>query len=808
MLNDLRHATRVLRSSPGFTATAIVTLALGIGLNTAVFGIVNMLLFRPPAAADPAGLVWIDGLSRDGGGPRGNLTYPDVTDLEARRDVFAGVLAYSDIPVSLGTDNRPLRVAGQLVTAGFFDVLRVRLTLGRGFRADENAAGASPVVVIGHRLWQRAFGADPSAVGRSVLVNGHAVTIIGVAPPGFTGPDVFSPAEVWTPIALHAQLVPRWGVNLERTSFWLRVIGRLGPSVPRERAQASVDALEHAIEGAFPESNRHMRLVLSHVVGVGPRERGEVAPVSLLLMGVTLMVLLIACGNVANLLLARGADRRREIGVRLAVGATRTVLVRQLLIESVLLALGGGAAGLMLALWSTDLLVRFADVPLETDVSVDLRVLGFTAAVSLLTAIVSGLTPALRTSRADVAPALRDGDAATSGRGRVSRLQQTLVAAQLAMSLVLLVGAGLFLRGLFSATRVDVGFDVRRGATLGFDVGLQGYSDERALALFQALLDRAAVVPGVQSATLSRVVPLSGRVFGTTLYLAGRPLDQGQSPDVVAINWVWPGFFETMGIPVLKGRSFVPADRRRTPDVAIVSEAFVRRYWPDRDPIGQHVSVDGPSGPFLEVVGVARDVKIDELSEAPRPFVYLPHDGAATEMSLVVRTSVDPVGVLPTLERLVASLDPTLPVVAPLTLEQHLLQRLDRERALTRVLGLAGVLALALAMLGLHGVLAYVVSRRRREIGVRLALGAAPIDIRRLILGQGLRVTAVGIGIGLLPAIALTYAMAGSIVGVRVADPPTLAGVTMIFVFVAIAAAYLPARRATKVDPITALRAE
>ena len=807
MLQDLRYAVRTLRKNPGFSLTAILTLGLGIGLNTAVFGIVNMLLFREPPVHEPARLVWITSYSRLPDGPRGNLTNPDIDALRSAGPL-SGVVGYAEAPISIGTGRRAARVTGQIVNGDLFGLLGVPPARGRSFGAAENATpGAHPVAVIGDALWTRLFGADPGIIGRAVVINGHPFTIIGIAPPRFAGPDVFTPAEIWVPMAMHAQIVPGMRRARERESYWLRAVGRLAPGISRAEAQAAVAVLARDTARNFPATHTGFELRIDSMGGAGPHDRREIVPLSALLLGVTLTVLLIACANVANLLLARGTGRGREIGIRLAVGGTRHRIIRQLLLESATLAVAGGAAGLLLAMWGTEALLLFAGAQVATDTTPDLRVLSFTAALAVLTTLAFGLLPALRASGLTMLPALRQG--VGSGAPHRSRTQRVLVAGQLALSLVLLTGAGLMLHSMAAARRADIGFQADNRFTLAYDTQLQGYSDARAHAFHTDLLGRVQALSGVRRATLAMDVPAGGRVHFTNVYFSDRPVDPDVRAESVAFNVVWPGFFETMGIRIVSGRAFRAEDARGEPVTAVVSETFAARYWPgEPTAIGQRFRLGAPDSPMLEVIGVAANVLLDEYTERPSPFVYTPHSGGAADTALIVETSGDLARVIPAVVGVFSALDPNLPTGAPMTFAQHLAGRLDAERALMRLLGVAGALALLLAALGLYGVMAHSVQSRVREIGVRVALGASRRDVLRLFVGESVRLVLIGIACGLPLAVALSAVVASSLVGIRPGDPLTLAVVSAVLAATMVLAAYVPARRALGVEAAEVLKAE
>jgi predicted permease len=545
---------------------------------------------------------------------------------------------------------------------------------------------------------------------------------------------------------------------------------------------------------------------------VHPTSAGEVLSIVILLMAVTGLVLLIACGNLANLLLARAAARSREIGIRLALGATRMRLVRQLLTESVLLSLLGGAAGFAMALWGTDLLMVFAEIPRDVvpTLSPDLRIFAFTLAVSLACGVVFGLAPAVHATRQAVAAAPGDAAPALRGEGRRARPQRLMVAAQVALSMVLLVCAGLFLGSLSKAARVDPGFDAAHGLALSFDLELQGYSRDKSLAFNRELLRRVAALPGVESASLASLAPLSGRMVGMEL---SEPAQAGTDGGRhrVAVNAVYPGYFRTLSIPILRGREFAESDDAAAPGVAIVNQACANSLWPGQNPLGKRVSLDGPGGPFLEVVGVARDAKFEQLSESSRPFVYLAHPQSPdllSETALLVRAKQSPAALRASVEHELHALDASLPVFDVATLAENLRLSTDKQRALTKLLSLFSVLALLLASVGLYGVLAFIVVRRTREIGIRLAVGAQRRDILKMLVGEGVRLTLWGVGAGLILSAGLTRLLSGVLFGITPADLGTIVLVALALAVVGAAASVLPARRAMRIDPMAALRVD
>jgi predicted permease len=806
MRQDLKYAWRSLRHSPGFAFVAVVTLAVGVGLNTSLFSVINVMLLKPLPVQRGEDLVWISSASTKPNGPSGNMTYPDVVDLGGA-DVLSGATAYGYLPANLAAAAQAARLHGQAVMGNFFQVVGVRAHRGRLIEPDDDHPSADRIAVISFGIWQRMFGASDEAVGQAIRLNGRVFTVAGVAEPGFRGADVFERADVWVPIATAAGIMPDMSKPLDRNVWWLKAIGRLNPGRTAGEAGAALRARAGAIAQAFPESHDGFTVRIDPVRGAAPGDRDKVRPLSAMLLGVTTIVLLIACANVANLLLVRGVAKGRDAAIRVALGASRTRMLRQQLFESVLLAMAGGAFGLLLSLWSTDLLIRFAGAALDADFTPDYRVVLFTFCGSALTALIFGLLPALRTAGLSPAPALKTEHGSGDARPR-SRLQGVLVAGQLALSLVLLLAAGLFLKSLVSARTIDVGFNPRGRLAMSINLRMHGYSAERSEAFYRALLDRVRARPGVRSASLAMLVPLGGRVWVGGLTFPDRPEDPDARQPRVAFNFVWPRFFDTMEIPIVSGRGLNEEDMLGTPSTAVVNQTLARRHWPDRDPIGQRFSIDGARGPFVEIVGVSRDTIVDEFTEDPLPTAYLPGTGATDEVALLAWVDGDAASGLRALESEIRALDSSIAVFEPKTLDQHIGDRLDGERGLSRLLGLMGVVALTLAAVGLYGVVAYTVARRTREIGVRIALGALPHDVVHLFVADAARLALIGLACGIPPAIGVTALLSGSIVGVRVADPIAIGAAVIVLTTVVLAAAYLPARRATRIDPLVALRAE
>ncbi|HKE19301.1 MAG TPA: ABC transporter permease [Kofleriaceae bacterium] len=825
---DIRYGMRGLRRSPAFTAVAVLTLALGIGATAAIFSLIDAALLRPLPGDRPDELVAI--YTSDYSGPLyGGSSYPDYVDFRDGNELLAGLVAYRPTPLSLGADGpgapsaASKRVFGEIVSGSYFSMLGVRPRPGRGFLPDEDRTpGTHPVVVLSHGLWQRRFAGDPTVIGRSVRLNGHPFTVVGVAPRGFSGLLRGFAADLWVPMMMQGQAVPGSEDLTERGARGLLVMGRLRPGVTIEQARSRFQAIAAELHRAHRDSwtdvrgrPRAITLVAESDARIFPQARGPVVAFMALFMTAVGLVLLIACASVANLLLARASARRKELAVRFALGARRARLVRQLLTESSILASLGGIAGLCLAMWGLDLLMAFkppVPVPVALDLGVGWRVIAFTAGVTLLSTLLIGATPALAASRPDLATALKDDTGAVGAGGRRVRLRRALVVAQVTLSLVLLIGSGLFLRSLQRAGAIALGFDPRNLVAMSVDLQLQGYEEARGRDFYRQLLERVRALPGVTSASLATQLPLglfSGTRRGITI--AGHAALPGEDPEVDTAT-VGPDYFETLRIPIVRGRAFGKRDAPGAPGAVIVNQAFARRYWPGRDALGQHIQLGGggdPGTPSLEVVGVAADGKYVTLGEDPRPFFYLPLDqDYASSATLVVRTASDAGAAISSVQSAVHELDPNLPVYDAKTVTDHLALSLLPARMAGAVLGIFGLVALALAALGLYGVVAYSVSQRTREIGVRLALGARRRDILHLIVGEGLRLTALGVALGLPLAAAATRLLSGLLYGVSASDPVTFAAITILLVAVALLACSLPAWRAARVEPMTALHHE
>ncbi|HVG21093.1 MAG TPA: ABC transporter permease [Blastocatellia bacterium] len=815
LINDIRYGFRMLIKSPGFTTVAVLSLALGIGANTAIFSIISAFLFAPLPVEEPTRLVSI--FTTDVKNP-GNLpvSHYNFLDYRDKSDVFAGVLSYNFAQVNL---NRGAGEAKQLfaevVSGNYFDLLGVKIPYGRGFLPDEDKTpGTHPVVVISYGCWQRDFGGDPSVVNQNVSLNRRDFTVVGIAPKDFTGTEVGAAPDLWVPMMMHNELQPDLAIFYDnRRGLAFNLVGRLKPGVTLSQAQDSLGRLASQLEQEYKADNegRNVKLIPLLEARMDPGGDGRLMKSSIILMSIVGTVLLIACANVTNLLLARATRRRREIAIRLAIGASRARLIRQLMTESLFLSLVGGAVGFLIAFWTKDLitsLVPFGVGPNGSGASLDPRVLAFTFVISVVSGALFGLAPALQASRPDLVPTLKgEVTAQTSERGFGVSLRKLLVVLQVALSLSALITAGLFVRSLQKAKEVNPGFVSDNVLLMGFDMGREGYSEAQAKQFHRQLLERVQAIPGVQHATIARNRPFGGG-FARSVFIEGQEAPPGGRGVLVQTNVIGPKFFETLGVPLLKGRDFTDADRENAPLVVIINETMANRFWPNQDALGKRFKFFGDKT-YREVAGIASDSKVNSLTEQRRAYVYLPMlQEYSPQVNIEVRTLGDPKNMVAALRSEVKALDPNISVLNVETLNDRVGASLQGERSQASLLGVAGLLALLLASIGLYGVMAYSVAQRTREIGIRMALGASRRDVLGLVLRQGASLISVGVVIGLGAAFAFTRMLASSLFGVTAADPLTFAGTSALLVAVALLATYFPARRATKVDPIIALRYE
>ena len=814
LLEDVRYGLRMWGKNPGFTAVAVVSLALGIGANTTIFSLGNALLLRPLPVEEPDRLVSVF-TSYAGGDPYGQTSLPDYEDFRDRTDLFTGLAAYSWSLMGLRVGDRTKVVMGQVVTWNYFSVLGVHPYLGRGFlREEDQKPDTHPVAILSHRTWTSRFGSNPGILGQTVRLNDYPFTIVGIAPEGFHGPLSILAADVWVPTMMAKRAlawVQLFGPDRRRDPF-LYVLGRLKPGVSIVQAQAAMKVLAAQLEKEYPRYNwgKSVTIVRADQNRVGTGNTDDAKALFALLMGVVIVVLAIACFNVANILLARATGRQWEMGLRVALGASRGRIVRQLLTESTLLALVAGVSGLLPSVWAFDLIGAWlrttSGFPLEIDLNLDHRVLGFTLLLSVATGILFGLVPALKVNRASQFAVLRDrGLSLARTKGRV-RIQNGFVVVQLALSLILLISTGLFLRSLQETLAVDPGFDPNNRLVVPINLNYGQYGEAEGRLLYRQLADRVRSLPGVRQAALAAFLPLSQTHGHHDVWVDGYVRARDESM-LVKRNMVGPGYFETLGIPILKGRAIDERDKENTKPVAVINETMARRYWSGRDPIGGTIRVGNK---VYEVVGVARDGKYGRLREKPGPYLCLPmtqHE-YSEQFHLVVTASRDPRSMMALLRHDLEKLDPNLPPPQIITLTQFLEDVAVREEGPLRIVGTSALLALLLAMVGVYGVMSYAVSQRIQEIGVRMALGAQPGQILRQVLSGGLKVTLLGVGIGLVAAAVLSRLWSAYLFGVTPLDPLTFVGISMMLLGVALLACYIPARRATKVDPMVALRYE
>jgi len=809
---DVRYGLRMIAKSPGFTLLAVLALALGICANTTIFSFINGLILRPLAGVkEPERLVAVY-TSDYSSGPYGGSSYPDYLDFRNQADAFAGLAAYQETVLNLTGSAEAERLRGAYVSGDFFDVLGVTTQRGRTLQpADETTTDTHPVV-ISHGLWQRRFNADPMIVGRTLKLNGRAYTVAGVTAASFRGLRLGAPPEFWLAMTAASDLT-----SGGRGDRGLELTGRLKSGVSVAQAQAQLATIGARLAQTYPESNmgtlerpnEPRPIMVLREARIEPSAQRNVWRVSLLLFAVVGLVLLIACANVANLLLARGSVRRREIAIRLALGASRRRLVRLLLTESLLLALFGGAVGLLVTLWTAGLLPAFFP-PGEAaglDLTLDWRVLAFTFAVVLLTGVLFGLAPALKATRSDLVASLKDDGGSFTHRLRRFGLRDALVISQLALSLVLLIGAALFVRSLQQALEFNPGFASQNLLLASVETGGGSLSVDQGKLVFQQLIEHVGGLPGVRAVSLTRVVPISGGGQRRGVQLEGYQPQPNEDTELNT-NVVAPNYFNTMSIPIVQGRDFDAQDRESSARVVIVNEELARRYFPNQSAVGKRLRI-GSDSPYCEIVGVARTAKYRTLREQPLPFIYIPFAQEYEHaMTLIVRTAGDPASLIPSVRNEIRGLNKDVPVFGVHTMTEHIGVQLAADRMVAVLLSVFGGAALLLAAVGVYGVMGYSVVQRTREIGIRIALGAEQRDILKLIIRQGLTLVLIGVGLGLALALAFTRVLKSLLFGVSTTDPFAFAVIALLLIAVALLACYLPARRATKVDPLVALRYE
>ncbi|HEX6716685.1 MAG TPA: ABC transporter permease [Pyrinomonadaceae bacterium] len=804
---NLVYSARTLFKRPSVSIVAIIAIALGIGANTAIFSVVNTVLLQPLPYPQPKQLVALSTEQRnqtlDG---RGTFSVPDFLDVQQSSTTLQYVATVQGSGTIATEGGDPERVLGAAVSSDYFSLLGVKPVLGRTFTRDEDKPGAAPVILLSYGLWQRRYGGDPGIIGREINLGGKA-TVIGIMPAGFEFPISDDTQDYWEPM-FAAQFVTK-GMREERANRFLDVIGRLKPGVTVEQAKADLDLISRQIESRSPESNTN---VIFNAVSMHEDVTRDYRTALLIMLGAVGLVLLIACANVANLLLARAVARQKEIAIRMALGASRRRIAAQLLTESVLLSLAGGAVGLLLATWGTRLLVAYgpANVPRLRDVSVDRYVLFFTLGVSMLTGIVFGLVPALQASRPAPGTMLKDSGRGLSHSGR-NRVRGALIVSEVALSLMLLAGAGLLINSFWRLLHTDAGFDPKGVLALDIPLDRAKYPKaEQQSAAFQQLVERMKTVPGVRNVSVIYNVPLTDRDVVLSFNIEGHPPYKLGEEYVADYNVAGGDYFKTMNIALLRGRVFTDADTANAPNVMVVSNAFVKRYFPNEDPIGNRIIFDGPAQIPREIIGVVEDVHRKGLDAAVQPEMYVSYlQKPERRMNLVIRTEArDASQLTPAARAAVKAFDSSQIIWRTQTLEQLLGTSVAPRRFNMLLLGVFAGVAVLLAAVGLYGVMSYSVSWRTQEIGIRMALGAKRADVLQLVVRQGMTMTLIGLAFGLAGALAMSRVLTGMLYGVSATDPLTFAGVSIVLLIVALLACLIPARRATHVDPIIALRTE
>jgi putative ABC transport system permease protein len=816
---DLRYGARMLCKQPGFTAVVTLMLALGIGVNATVFSVINSTLFRPLPVDDTEGLVFV----------HQGVSYPEYEDYLQQSNCFTGLAAYALRPLALSEGDQTKQIFGEVVTGNYFSVLKIQAAIGRAFSREEDHLAAPPVIVVSHNFWTRRLNADPAWVGKSLTLNGQIFTVVGVAPPAFTGTMPGISTDLWMPMTLWAQM-SREQYRLNRPEGynhqWLLIIGRLKPEFSLEQASSALSAIASRSERRRDGRAAAQRVALSPVDRGHPGMRSETLekglPAVVGILVLSALVLLIACANVANLQLARGAARQHEIAVRLTLGCSRSRLIRQLLTESFLLALLAAVAGLLLAIWATSLLTSFefkSLIPIPTlalDLKLDWRIVSYLLLISMATGVAFGLAPALQSSKVNLVASLKEEGNAIATSSRRFSLRNIFVVTQVTVSLVLLIAGGLFTRGLFKGLLVDPGFRSDNVLLLSLDPSQYGYPASKPKGFERQLLERLETLPGAESATVVSEVPLQ---FGGDNSLYSIESSDGLAQRQLPRTFVGPRFFNTVSIPLLRGRDFSRNDTESTPWVAIINETMARQYWPGQDPIGKRIRYD-INNTWIDIIGVAKDAKYLTLGERPQPWMYLPafqhphYNEAGGGFTLLARTTGDPMKLAAGVSRVVKDIDASFPVLNFQTLAESIEIQLLVPRLAATVLGALGIVGLLLAMVGLFGVMSYATTQRTREIGVRRAMGAQTGDIFRLIIGQGLKLTMFGAVLGTTAAAGLSSALfsipflATLLFEINPFDPLVYSGCIALLTGVALLACYLPARRAASVDPMVALRYE
>jgi putative ABC transport system permease protein len=804
---DVKYGVRVLLRQPGFSLVVVLTLGLGIGANTAIFSVVNAVLLRALPYKDPSRLVVVWGNDTRAGNPRTPVAAANFIDLRDQNRVFEETAAYLSFTptMSLTGISEPLQVTQSMVTPNLFSMLGADAATGRTFLPEEAQVGKDDVVILSYGLWQRAFGGRPDIVGKALTINGFNYTVVGVMREDFY--FLFRNVDIWLPLSFNTRFNPN-NTATNRAGGVLGVMGKLKPGVTLEQARSDLSAIAGNLEQQYPQTNTGLGVTL---VPLHEQVTGGVRRALLVLLGAVSFVLLIACANVATLLLARSASRKKEVAIRAALGAGRGRVIRQLLTESVLLSVAGGAIGLALARWGIDFILSMspAEIPRQSEIGIDAWVLAFTSGVSIMTGVVFGIAPAIQASGTDPGQSLKDGGRASSSPTR-HRLRSALVVSEIALTLVLLIGAGLLIRSFSRLMQVSPGFITNNVLTVGIALPQsRGASAAEANAFYDELFKRIEDLPGVESVGAVTRLPLTAAGVSTKIDIEGRPLPVAERPEV-EFRRASRNYFRTLGIPVLNGRSFNEQDRAGAASVVIINEAAARLFWPDEDPVGRRIkTIPNPNAPWSTIVGVVGDVRHFGLDAEPRPELYIPFDqGPPTGPFMVIRTSDDPLSVVGAVRAQIQSVNKDQPLGSIQTMSRVLDTSVAARRFNMLLLGLFAGLALLLAAVGVYGVISYSVSQRTQEIGVRIALGAGSSNVLGLILGQGLKLVGAGVATGLVGALAITRIMSSLLFGIGATDPVTFFAISLLLVGVAMMACYVPARRATKVDPMVALRRE
>lgn len=790
---------------PAFAAIAVIALALGIGANTAIFSVVNAVLLRPLPFTEPDRLMVVYESRVDRGSSRSSVSYPNFADWREQNSVFEHMSTYRTNDLVLTGDGEPARLLAGVVNADLFSLLGVSPSLGRSFLPEEDKPGESGrVVMLSHRFWQQRFGGDPNVLGRGLVLGGKNYDVVGVMPKGFQFPVDSEPVDLWTTVVIDS------GMFTQRGAHYMHVIARLKPGVTLSQAKAEMDGIASNLERQYPDENSHRGVT---IVPALESLVGDIRPALLILLGAVGCVLLIACANVANLLLARATARHKEMAIRSALGASRARVVRQLLTESVLLALAGGALGLLVALWGTKLLVNLGgdDVPRAAQIGLDPRVLGFTLLISLITGVVFGLVPAVHSSKTDLTESLKEGGRGSSEGARGNWLRGVLVVVEVAIAVVLLAGAGLLIQSLRRLQHVNPGFDSHN--VLTFSIGLPEvqYKPQQQVEFYRQLKSRLESLPGIRSAGAVAPLPLSGDRMRVTFETEGRPIAKSELP-ATEIRTTGLDYFKTIGIPLIKGRDFTDRDDKKAPAVIIVNEAFAKQFFPGEEVLGKHInpgiSADDDEPVMREIVGVVGNVKHRGLNVEAEPEAYEPHAQLTFDMTILVKTETDPRAIINAVQSELRAMDKDLPAYSIKTLDEYLAASVARPRFNTLLLTIFAGLALILTAVGLYGVMSYSVTQRKHEIGIRMALGASQQKVLGMVVRRGMTLTVIGIGTGLIGALFLTRLLASLLFGVGVTDPATFVAISVILAGVALGACFVPALRATKVDPMIALRCE